>query len=304
MHDRSGTRAAAQIAFFVLLSTPAALLLVVWLFSSVLDEPSVKENVVDAIVEALPLSEDEGRTEVRRLLEEVTEGAGGLGVLSATTLLYSASGALGGLRHAMNEASGERDPRPFLRAKALDLGITFVAAPALMIGLGLTLSGSLPSVVGDHIALGGVPGRVVTDVLPLSLTAVLLVLLWRTLPADRIPFKAAAAGALIAVVGIELVQILLRLYLDVVGDGSAIYGTLGVVLVVVFSVYFDAIAVLFGVHVAVQWQRIDETGGLDAALCADAEGEPTPIGPVLLKLLRGLVLRDDEPSKTSDGRDP
>jgi len=47
----SGNHAgAARIAFFLVLSFPATLLLLVWAFSAVLDDHSVRKSVVDAIV--------------------------------------------------------------------------------------------------------------------------------------------------------------------------------------------------------------------------------------------------------------
>jgi uncharacterized BrkB/YihY/UPF0761 family membrane protein len=79
--------------------------LLVWGFSTLLDDPSVRESIVDAIVSALPLSSPDDRAEVEALLDEVAAGAGSLGWLGALSLLYSASGAIGALRHAVNDTA-------------------------------------------------------------------------------------------------------------------------------------------------------------------------------------------------------
>ena len=110
------------------MSFPATLLLLVWAFSTLLGDDSVRQSIVDAIVQALPLAGTADQRQVERLLDDVAAGAGGLGWIGALALLYSASGAIGALRHAVNQAWGERDTRPYAPAKALDAGLTLMVA--------------------------------------------------------------------------------------------------------------------------------------------------------------------------------
>src|SRR5436190_4669780 len=128
MFGGRGARSAAQIAFFLVLSFPATMLLLVWAFSAVLDDDSVRKSVVDAIVHALPLTDPADRQQVESLLDEVAAGAGAVGWVGAIALPYSASTALSALRDALNVAMGSRDPRPLVQGKALDIGLTLVVA--------------------------------------------------------------------------------------------------------------------------------------------------------------------------------
>ena len=48
--DTAGTRDAAQVAYFLVMSFPAALLLLVWGFSAVLGDESLRKSIVDSIV--------------------------------------------------------------------------------------------------------------------------------------------------------------------------------------------------------------------------------------------------------------
>jgi uncharacterized BrkB/YihY/UPF0761 family membrane protein len=96
MFETGGTRDAAQVAFFLVLSFPALLLLVVWAFSALLGDDSVRASIVDAIVSVLPLEEGAARSDVERLLDEVAAGAGALGWIGVLTLVYSSSGAMRG----------------------------------------------------------------------------------------------------------------------------------------------------------------------------------------------------------------
>lgn len=285
MLQTGGTRDAAQVAFFLVLSFPALLLLVVWAFSTLLGDDSVRESIVDGIVSVLPLEQGAARSDVEKLLDEVAAGAGALGWISVLTLLYSSSGAIGGLRHAVNEAWGEREMRPFVPAKALDVGLTLVVAPLGIVALGLTLSGSLANTIGDHPWIVAAAQFAVTRVLPFAILFGLLVLLLRVLPEAPSGLRAAWPGALVALVGALAVRFGLSLWFSVFGDASAVYGTIGALLAVVLSVYFVAIAIVFGAHVSAQVARLPDAAAMDRAL------EQENGGSSLGALVRGVFVR-------------
>jgi membrane protein len=285
MLQTGGTRDAAQVAFFLVLSFPALLLLVVWAFSTLLGDDSVRESIVDGIVSVLPLEEGAARSDVEQLLDEVAAGAGALGWISVLTLLYSSSGAIGGLRHVVNEAWGERETRPFVPAKALDVGLTLVVAPLGIVALGLTLSGSLANTIGDNPWIVAAAQFAVTRVLPFAILFGLLVLLLRVLPEAPAGLRAAWPGALVGLVGALAVRFGLGLWFSVFGDASAVYGTIGALLAVVLSVYFVAIAIVFGAHVSAQVARLPDAAAMDRAL--EQEHGGTSLGA----LVRGLFVR-------------
>jgi membrane protein len=278
----AGTRDAAQVAYYLVMSFPAILLLLVWGFSTLLGDDSVREPIVDAIVEALPLADPSERRQVEQVLDDVAAGAGALGWLGAVSLLYSASGAIGATRHAVNDAWGEPDPRPFVPGKALDVGLTLVVGPVVLIALGLTLSGELASAIGDRPWLAAVAQFAVTRILPLVLLFAVLAGLFLVLPgSSRATLRTAWPGALVAVAGMVVVQLGAEAYFSVVGDANAIYGTMGLLLAVVFSAYVIAVVVIFGAHVSAQ-----------AGKPADGTERPsTPLGRLILESVRGLFVR-------------
>jgi len=286
--ESAGTRDAAQVAYFLVMSFPAALLLLVWGFSAVLGDDSLRESIVDSIVAALPASDESARREIERLLNEVAAGAGGLGWISAVALLYSASGAIGALRYAVNRAWAEDDTRPYAPGKALDAGLTLVAGPMLIVGLGLTLSGSLANAIGDHPWIVAVAQFAVTRMLPAALLLAVLVCLFRVLPATRGGLRSAWLGGLVALAGVLLVQVGGKAYFAAFGDVNALYGTLGVLLAIVFSAYLDAIAIVYGAHVAAQASLLPSGSAIDRAL--EAETGPS-VGRYLLDTGRGLFVR-------------
>lgn len=284
----AGSRDAAQVAYYLVMSFPAALLLLVWCFSALLGDNSVRDSIVDSIVDALPLADREDQQQVERMLDDIAEGAGTLGWISAFALLYSASGAIGALRYAVNEAWGERDTRPYVPGKALDAGLTLVAAPALLVALGLTLSGALAASIGDRPWIVAVAQLTVTKLVPIAVLLALLVGLFFVLPAKRARLKAACFGGLAALAGILLVQLGTEAYFAAFGDTGAVYGTLGVLIAVAFAAYLDALAIVYGAHVAAQASRLPSAAAIDREL---EKGAGEPIGRFVIGILRGLFVR-------------
>ena len=264
------------------MSFPAALLLLVWGFSTVLDDNSVREPIVDAIVGWLPIADPDDRRQVEALLDDVAAGAGSLGWVGAVALLYSASGAIGAIRHAVNEAWQRSEERPYVPAKARDVGLTLLMTPLAIVAFGLSLSGELASAIGDRPWLAAVAQFAVTTLVPLGLLFALLLGLFRVLPeSPRASFRRAWPGALAAVTGIVLVQFGTQAYFSVFGDARAIYGTMGALLAVVFSVYLFSLAVILGAHISAAAGRPEQT---------DA-----PAGSIT-DTLRGLFVRRSDPS--------
>jgi membrane protein len=281
--DSAGTRDAAQVAYYLVMSFPALLLLLVWGFSTVLQDDSVREEIVDAIMHGLPIADPSDRNQVERLLDDVAAGAGGLGWLGAVALLYSASGAIGATRHAVNDAWGDRDTRPFAQAKALDAGLTLIVGPVLIVALGLTLSGELSSSIGDRPWLAAVAQFAVTRLLPLALLVAVLAGLFRVLPeSKKATWRAALPGALVSVLAIVAIELGTEVYFGIVGNSNAVYGTMGVLLAVVFAAYLIALAVLLGAHVSAAAGRPAE----------EPDGPRVPLGRSIANAVRGLFVRD------------
>jgi hypothetical protein len=77
--------------------------------------------------------------------------------------------------------------------------------------------------------------------------------------------------------------------LSIAGSVNAIYGTLGVLLAIVFSAYLLAVAIVLGAHVSAQVSRLADEAALERALHADSTG--APVRRRVLDGSRGLFVR-------------
>lgn len=254
--DRSaGGRQAAQLSFYVLMTFPALLLLAVWILSNIFDSPDVRGELIQEIIDNLPLEQVQGRREIEDLLNQLTQGAGGLGVATVIVLLYSSSAAIGALRHAVETAneSGRRGP-PFPKNKGLDILIMLVTLPAGLIFVSLVLSRDLASVVDDSSFLAWVAGHLGG---PLGIFCAGLLfytwIFWILNPGPT-TWSSAAVGASFTAVVIWMIWAGLRVWFEVSGGGSAVYGVLAGFVGLMLFLNLASMAVVLGAHVAAIWR--------------------------------------------------
>jgi len=237
------------------MSFPALVLLAVWILSNVFDSPDIREDLIEEIIRNLPLEQVQGRKELEDLLNQLTKGAGGLGVATAVVLLYSVSSAIGALRHAVETANeeGRRGPS-FPRNKGEDILITMVTLPAALAFVSLVLSRDLASVVDDSAALTWIADHLGGPAGIFGAGVVFYTWIFWILNPGRTTWSSAAVGAAVTSVLIWLIWGGLRIWFDVSGGGSAIYGVLAGFLGLLLFLNLASVAVVIGAHVAAIWR--------------------------------------------------
>jgi YihY family inner membrane protein len=138
--------------------------------------------------------------------------------------------------------------------------------------------------LADQVGVGVVTnpsGWLVRDGLQLALIAVMTVMLYRFVPAERLGRRAMLVGALFTAVGIWGASKLLVILLDFTRY-NVIYGSLAGVMTFLLFVYVVALILLLGAELAYAWSL-----------------PPGPPGPPLRRqitgFLRGLVAHPEPP---------
>ncbi len=247
----AGTRQAAQLSFYLLLTFPALLLLAVWILSNVLNEPGVREDLIEEIVANLPLTEVEGRNEVADFLDELTSGAGGLGLIGALILFYSSTSTVSAMRHAVVTANehGSSGP-PFPKNKGLDMAIMLVTLPVTLLLVALSVSRPLARAVDDSRLLSDLAGTFGGPLAIGVLGFALLAWMFWVLNPGRSDWTSVVVGAACATLLVAVVSLGLRGWFDLSGGGSAVYGVLAAFIGVLIFLNLASMAIVFGAHIA------------------------------------------------------
>jgi len=282
---------AAGIAYRVLFSLVPLTIVLVTIVGVVLQDDARRDQVVDEIVSHLPFTE-EGTTNIEDAITRLASPTSAVGLISLVLFFWGSSGMMGAVRTGL-EAALRVDPlgrRPAARAKLVDLilvagaGVLLIAVVVLVI-----LAQVVTRLVGGAAEAVGLEGGLLPEVLriaiPLVVATVVVMLLYRFVPARRLGFGDAVVGGVVTGLLLLAISAASAFVYDKVAGLSVIYGSITAVLVFLYSVYLYASALLFGAELAAAWSAPPEEG---------------PSEPILFQVRRavlGLFVRQEPPTR-------
>ena len=283
--ESGGTRLAAAIAYYALLSLfPLAVVLVAGA-SLVLPEEGARAEVVDRIVEGMPLSES-GRDDLRGALEGAIAGAGAVGIVSLVALMWTASGLMGAVRTGLTAVTHADDSRPWLRGKAVDLVMVLLTGVVFIVAAGSTVAARVAGEsVLEPIGLGALTGPLLGILTPIALAFLVLGALLRLVPAEPIPWSGVWRGAAAGAVAVWALATGFGVYVENFGRYNALYGSLGAAAALLVFVFLTAIVLLATAAAAAYWPEVA------AATRPERTGPDEPVGRKVRRALLGLVVR-------------
>lgn len=195
-----GTLLSGSMAYYTFLSLLPLLMVAGFVIGTLARlSVDVRDAVVTAVDRIFPTSQ------AGDLVGQLIAGRLALGLFGVVTLVYASSGFVGALTACLNRMWGVTSGRNPIGQKVLNLGIVIALGLAILTSAALT-------VWARHLAeivLGADAGFIVAvmDRLasPLSLLLILVVL-YRVLPARRQAWRRQVPGALFATLGIELLK--------------------------------------------------------------------------------------------------
>jgi membrane protein len=277
---------AAGIAYRVLFSIAPLAIVLVSIFGLVLQDDSVRHDVVNAIVDALPVSAA-GRRDVENAITAIATPASAAGFVSLLVFVWAATGMMTAIRQGLERAMDVGESRPAARGKLVDLALVVGAALLVLVTVGITLLGALvqksSGKVGEVIGIGaGTLAGGVIHAASFFLTILVVLLLYRFVPARGLRFRDGLVGAVVTALLFRLIALASGWIYVSTTRLSVVYGSLTAALVFLYSVYLYASALLLGAETAAAWSR-----------------PPAPRGPPLLTQMKrgllGLFVREKAP---------
>jgi membrane protein len=283
---------AAAIAYYVLFSIIPLAIVTVSIFGLFLNSEHVRTTVVNHVLDAVPLSQTEGRNAVERALNSVNRVSGPVAAFGLVATLWTASAVFASVRKALNRVWRIDEHRPFAQQKLIDftqmglLGV-FLLASTILTGVLRTIRQLAPSNAGPlagHSPLWEVP----PIALPALITFIAFALLYRIVPAVRPRWRDALPGALVATLLFETLKNSFAFYVANFNNFDVVYGSLAGALLFLLYTYLAAAILLIGAEIARTLQRYHQ---------GDFADEITPVQPSppvttrALKAFKGLFVR-------------
>lgn len=247
------TARAAGIAYRVLFSLAPLAIVLVSVFGLVLQNDELKQDVTDRIVSALPVDAS-GHARVEHEISNIASPASAAGLVSLLVFLWAATGMMGAIRSGLQSAISPDDKRPLVRGKLVDLTLVGGATILVLLSVGVGLVSQFSSALVSQLGVGGgAATKAVSIGLVLVLWTATALLLYRFVPAAKLRFGDALAGAIVTAVLLLGISLAGGVLYAKTTTWSLIYGSLTSVLVFLYSVYLCANVLLFGGVVAAEW---------------------------------------------------
>ena len=261
--DDHCTQLAAGISYYVLFSIFPLAILVVSISGLILTNDDLRRDVVGELFEILPL-DAEGEGDLEDAIDSVATPFSVIGLIGILGLLWSASGMMGALRQALNQAWDLDYRRPFLRGKSVDLIMVLSMGFLLALSIGSTIFLQVARRVSDDLSdlLGPVGAgatlsfEVVAVLVPLTFSFATFMFIFKFVPSVKTRFVYIWPGALLSAVLFEIVKNSFAFYLRNFGNFDAIYGSLGALIAFLFFVFISANIMLLGAEMAAEWPRV------------------------------------------------
>jgi membrane protein len=197
-------------------------------------------------------AQKEVATKIEKFVQNTRSGT--LGILGMLVLVFVAIQMLASIEATFNDIWGITRGRGWLQSTVL-YWTTITLGPLLLIGaIGLAGGGHFQS-AKNFIHHTPVVGGLIFHLLPFVVLWLAFALIYQFVPNTKVHFGAAFVGALVAGTLWQLNNIFGFLYVSRVVTNSKIYGSLGLVPVVMAGLYFSWVILLFGAQVAYAWQN-------------------------------------------------
>ena len=283
---------AAGIAYRVLFSLAPLAIVLVSVFGLVLRDDQLRADVTETIVGWLPVSDD-GEETVADAIDVLASPTSAVGLLSLAVFAWASTGMMAAVRIGLETALQVDRRRPAVRGKLVDFLLVAGAGALVLVMIATAFAAQVVTrfvggVAGELGFDGGVLAELVRLAIPLALSTVVVMLLYRFVPSRRLGRGDAFAGGLVTGVLVVAISAASALVYDRIAGLSVIYGSITVVLVFLYSVYLYASALLFGAELASARSR-----GLAA------RGAAVPLPEQLRRAVRGLFVH-----RESQRRDP
>ncbi len=208
----------------------------------------------------VPVLDETGPASAERNLPEEMIGLAfrqgqAIGLISFVAFLWFSTRLFGSIRAVLREIFDLRQSRGLVHGKVFDATMVLVSSVLIILNIGVTFVFDLAKSRGlEFLKLSpqqvGIFESVSAHVTALAFIFLLFLLLYKYMPARRIPWRMAITAAAFTAVCWELLKLAFRLYVTQVVNVGSLYGGIATLIVVVVWLYNLAIMFVLGAEVA------------------------------------------------------
>jgi len=247
---------AGAIAFNVLVAFIPLILAVIGIGGTILRQTAdPTQPLMQFILESLPPVSPQFEQAIREILQDVIDKSTGLLSVGTIFLVWVATRLVATLRTVLLEVFDVHQERGIIEGKIFDIQMVLAAGTLFALNVGLTIALHVVTEFGVGV-IGLDPAQirwidlVYGRVVAFAFIWAMFVLIYRYLPARRIHWPTALVAATVTAALFELLKQAFGWYVTSVADFGSTYGNLATLVILIFWIYYSAIAFILGGEVA------------------------------------------------------
>lgn len=244
---------AGGIAFNVLIAAIPFLLLLVAIFGYVLqavvEDP--QQAAVEYVISILPASR-QVVSFTRTMVDDIIRNSTTAGIFGLILLIWLSTRLVGSLRSALQSVFDLPEERGIVEGKIFDGLMVIIAGTLFLLNTGITVALEAVHTYGFEL-LGVREGAEVrafraiyAQLLAFGFIFLMFMLMYRYLPARRLPWRAALVAAIFTSVVWEILKAGFAWYIASFANYESTYGYLATLIVLVFWIYYSAFVFVLG----------------------------------------------------------
>nr|WP_245998260.1 YihY/virulence factor BrkB family protein [Siminovitchia terrae] len=243
--DNDVTGFAAQLSYFFLLSLFPML---IFLFTLLPYTPLTQQDIFHLIRDFAP---QETYTMIEKTVSEVMDNrSSGLLSVGFIATLWSASKGMNALMKSLNRAYNVEEKRSFIVSRGLSIVLTVAMMFVFILALLLPVFGKqLGMFIFSYLGLSDQflkNWNVVRWVLTPFILFLVFLTVYYLAPSIKVRYATAVPGAIFASVGWIIVSLGFSFYVSNFGNYTAMYGSIGTIIIMMLWFYFSAIIIMVG----------------------------------------------------------
>ncbi|SEF98334.1 membrane protein [Eubacterium ruminantium] len=247
---------AAQSAFFILLSLFPLINIILALIRYL---PMTEKDFVDFITNLMP---DGGNNIIVGIVGEIySNSAGTLTIVSLIIGLWSAAKGIMAIRNGLNEVYKAKPKVNFIIQRLISSFYTLIIVIAIIAISFISVFGEqIVKIIKKHFPAAGKVAGLLLDLKGVMIIGVMFLvftIMFKVLPNRKVKFKNQIGGAMFASLWWMLMSKLFAWYISSYATKNFTYGSLTMVILLMFFLYFGVMAILIGGQINVFLERTD-----------------------------------------------
>ena len=255
--DDDGLAMAAAIAYYTLFSFFPLVLLMITVSSFFFTSATAQKGVIAWLERYIPTSGELVRANIGQILRV----RGTVSIVALLGFLWSASGVFTALDRVINRAWDVTELRPFWQQKLLAFSMIVGAGGLLLVSIVSTTFFNvirrlrLPFTGWRLFGKWLMFPKLLSTLLPVTLTILIFLLLYRILPNTTVRWSDVWLGALLTGLGWESAKYLFTWYLTNFASYNLVYGSVALIIVFLAWSYYTGVILILGAEFTAEYAK-------------------------------------------------